>query len=274
MTTLRVGSLVPGAVWTAVTWCMLSGAAALAGDPVSALEYKTAAPVRPLKQAVFTRQLGKFREPLDPTTEFRPGETICLSLQFHGRIKTGTVAFKAYYRDELLAEATVDLSKGGAILPIGDTCTFLKVAQEQPFPISARYRVEVTLDDKPLGAFPFKIVPPADAIPSKLLKAALAKGRDAHFGPVEPGTTFVTTQKVYLVVRADLGTRSALQVNWFSGDQCIEAARRTMTAKENSADIGFAFSCMPDGGWKQGPQRAVLTIDDREVGRYEFTIAK
>ncbi len=63
----------------------------------------------------------------------------------------------------------------------------------------------------------FAVVPPPDAMPSRLIEATLAKGVEETpetYEPMEPTTTFSPDDAVYVVGVADLGKYSRLEVNW------------------------------------------------------------
>jgi hypothetical protein len=227
-------------------------------------------------EAVFAHGLGEQMEPVNPGADFGSGETVYLSLKVKGRPKEGSVTAQFYWHDFLIAEATVDLAdaNSGVLFSIGeDTYAGYTLTHEQPFPLSDQYRAEVFYGDQPLGSYPFRVVPPAEAIPSQIQQVTLARGTDENYNPVDPATTFAVDDTVNLVGRGDLGLDTWLQADWYLDGQLDEAGTRSLTLTENAADTGFAFSYLPEGGWPAGEHFVVLTMNDQEVGRYSFTVS-
>jgi hypothetical protein len=226
-------------------------------------------------EAVFTHGLGEQMEPVNPGANFGSGETVYLSLKIKGRPKEGSVTAQFYWHDMFIAEATVDLAdaNSGVLFSIGeDTYAGYTLTHAQPFPLSDQYRAEVFFGDQPLGSYPFRVVPPAEAIPSQIRQVTLARGTDENYNPVDPATTFALDDTVNLVGRGDLGLDTWLQADWYVNGQLDEAGTRSLTLTENAPDTGFAFSYLPEGGWPAGEHFVVLTMNDREVDRYAFTV--
>src|SRR5205085_1738284 len=124
---------------------------------------------------------------------FAPSETVCLSLKFKGRPSKGSVGVKFYLADHLITEARVDLStvNSGVVFSIGQsTFAGFTLKPTKPFPVSDKYRADATFDGQPIGSYKFKVVPPADAIASKIIEAKLASSVDKARNPVGPTTTF------------------------------------------------------------------------------------
>lgn len=228
-----------------------------------------------LRDATFARGLSEEMQPVDPTTDFAPDETIHLSLRISGRPEEGVVTARFYWRDSFIAEAGVDLADVNSelIFSIGeDTYAGYILTHEDPFPVSDRYRAEVFYGDQPLGEYAFRVVPPEGAIPSQVSEVTLALGADENYVPIEPTGTFAFDQTVYLVGGGDLGLATWLQADWYISGELDEAGTRSLSLEENAPDVGFAFSYLPDGGWPPGEHFVVLTMNDQEVGRYSFTV--
>ena len=131
-----------------------------------------------LLEVTFTHGLGEDMEPLDPGADFAPDETVYLSLKVKGRPKTGIFAVRFHWRDELIADASVDLAdvNSGVIFSIGEnTYVGYTLTHENPFPVGAGYRAEVFFDDEPLGSHPFRVNPPSEAIPSEVKEVTTAR---------------------------------------------------------------------------------------------------
>jgi len=236
---------------------------------------KQRAVVPRVDNATFTKSLGEDMTPRGSTTEFYPQERVNLSVAFKGRPRQGVVKASFFYHDHQIAEAQTDfaLANSGLIFSVGSsTYVGFWLAHDAPLAISDAYRVAVTVDDESAGEYPFKVVPPPGAIPSKIRAAALAKGVTPEQAPIEETTSFSVPDLVHLVGRADLGEQSWIEVNWYANDQLIETATRNLTATKNTADTTFFFTARPEGGWPTGHHKAVLTLDDREAGTYQFTV--
>jgi hypothetical protein len=225
-------------------------------------------------EAVFAHGLSEQMQPVDPGDSFAPDETVYLSVRIKGRPTSGKVTASFYLGDTTIADATVDLAdaNSGLLFSIGeDTYAGYTLSHTDPFPLSEHYRADLYYEDQPLGSASFRVVPPADAIPSQVIEAVLAKGADENYTPIEPTTEFAYDEAVYLVGAADLGVTSWLQVEWYVGGERDDAGTRSITAQENLEDTGFSFYYLPEGGWPAGEHEVVLILNDEEVGRYSFT---
>jgi hypothetical protein len=230
-----------------------------------------------VKEVTFAHGLSEEMQPVDPGSDFDPTETIYLSVRLKGRPKEGVVAARFFWGEDFIAEAEVDLSdvNSGLIFSIGeDTYVGYTLTHETPFPVSGGYRAEVFYNEEALGSYDFRVVPPAEAIPTEITSVTLAKGADENYDPIDPATTFTTGEAVYLVGHGDLGLATWLQADWYVDGQLDEAGTRNFSLEENVADVGFAFSYLPEGGWTAGEHFVVLTVNGEEIGRYTFTITE
>jgi hypothetical protein len=226
-------------------------------------------------EATFAHGLSEEMGPVDPGADFAPDETVYLSVKIKGRPEAGLVKADFYLGDTFIVEGSVDLAdvNSGVIFSIGeDTYAGFEFTHTEPIPISDNYRAELFYDGVPLGGAPFRVVPPAEAIPSQITQVMLAKGTDADYNPVEPGTIFSTDQEVYLVGRGDLGLATWIEAQWYVNGQLDDAGTRSLTLEGNYQDVPFSFSFVPEGGWPLGEHWVVLTMNDQEVGRYTFTV--
>ncbi|MEN9934098.1 MAG: hypothetical protein RLZZ387_677 [Chloroflexota bacterium] len=229
-----------------------------------------------LVNATFARQLGESQEPVDPTEEFYPDEIIYLSLEFEGRPKEGVVASEFFWGEDSIASAEVNFAdaNSGVIFSIGEsTFVSFNLTHETPLPISGNYRVEAMLDGEPLGTYTFAVVPPEDALKTKVSEVTLAKNVDENYNPIDPTTEFAQDEAVYLVGSGDLGQHSWLRVNWYVNGELDDVGTRDLGPfEENLEDAGFSFNFLPEGGWPEGEHEAVLIVNDEEVERYAFTV--
>jgi len=228
-----------------------------------------------LKKATYAHALEENQSPKDTAEFFYPDETIYLSLELKGRPKSGGVTGKFFFKEELIAEATVDVAEvnEGVLFSFGqNTFVGLNLKPTRPLPIGAHYRTEVSFAGKSLGSYPFKVAPPKGAIPSLFKSAALAKGVDEKKKPMNPTRDFTQLDKVVLAGVADLGLGSALEVEWLVNGKPDDAGTKSFVMEENKKDVPFYFSYVPAKGWPVGSPEVVLTIDGKEVSREKFTV--
>ncbi len=228
-----------------------------------------------LKKATFTHGLKEDQSPKDTAEFFRDDETVYLSIELKGRPKTGIVAAKFLFRDDVLADAKVDVAtvNEGVIFSFGqNTFVGFNITHKEPLPVGDCYVADVTFNDQPLGKFPFKVAPPKDAIPSKIQRVTLAKGVDEEQRAVDEAREFAGTEKVVLVGVANLGLSSWLEASWKVGGKVDDAGTRSFTIKENKADVPFSFSFVPAGGWPAGTHEVSLVLDGKEVANEKFTV--
>lgn len=227
-------------------------------------------------RASFAERLGKNQEPIDRTDAFEPMQPINLSLMFKGR-PVGVVTGEFYFHDQLISDATIDMAKmnaGKAATAGQNTYVGFTLTPDQALPISANgYRVDVFLDDKPLDTFTFSVVPPAGALPTRIVNAELAAGSTKDYQPIDPTTTFTPTQPVYLVGEGDFGTHSWMEVRWFEDGELKDEGTRSITLEEDKEAAGFNFFFLPEGGWKEGEHEVALIVNDEEVSRFPFTVS-
>ena len=251
-------------------------ATAKAPQPTAAAKKPTqpAAGIQVLR-ATFAHGLDEEMRPKDPGANFHPDETVYLSLEIKGRPKKGIVTARFYWHDQFIAKADVDLSSvnSGVLFSVGEnTYAGYTLTHKKSLPISNSYHATVLYNDQHLGDYPFHVVPSAKAIATKVGAVTLARGADANYNPVNPTTTFHSTDAVYLVGRGDWGLGTWLQAEWYVNGKLDKTGTRSLTLKENAPDTGFDFSYLPKGGWPVGEHYVVLIVNDKEVGRYTFTV--
>lgn len=223
---------------------------------------------------VFARGLSEEMQPQDPGTDFLSDETVHLSIKIKGRPKKGEVTAQFYWHDRLIAEANVDLGdvNSGVLFSIGTDTYAGYTLTHDPFPLSDAYHATVLVNGEPVGDYPFRVVPPADAIPTKITDVTLARDVDESFNPIEPATTFAPNDVVYLVGRGDLGKDTWIQAEWYVNGELDADGTRSLTLQENAADTPFSFSFLPADGWPTGEHSVVLIVNDEEIGRYTFSV--
>jgi hypothetical protein len=243
-------------------------------DPTAEVVQPPAATGVEILEATFAHGLGEEMQPIDPGSEFSPGETVNLSLKIKGRPKEGVVTARFFWYDSPITEASVDLAdaNSGLLFSFGeDTYVGYSLIPDQPFPLSDQYSALVLFNDESVGVYSFSIVPPPDAIPSTVSSVTLAQGATANYDPIGPATEFSSTEEVFLVGEGDLGIATWLQADLYINGEPYEEGTRSLTLEENIPGAGFVFSFLPEGGWPEGEHFVVLTMNDQEVGRYTFT---
>lgn len=226
-------------------------------------------------EATYAHGLSEEMQPLNPGADFGSAETVYLSLKIKGRPQQGLVSARFYWHEDLIAEAAVDLAdtNSGLLFSFGeDTYVGYTLTHDEPFPLSDQYRAEVLFNGQPLGTYPFRVVPPPEAILSQVTQVTLARGADENYNPIEPTTAFAFDEEVYLVGQGDLGLGTWLQAEWYVNGQLDPSGTRHLPMDENIPGAGFIFSFLPEGGWPAGEHFAVLTMNDQEVGRYALTV--
>ncbi|MCF7789058.1 MAG: hypothetical protein K9N47_23240 [Prosthecobacter sp.] len=228
-----------------------------------------------LKKATYCHGFKEDQSPKDVAEFFNQGEAVFLSIQLKGRPKSGVVRAEFMFRDDQIAEAKVDVAtvNEGVIFSFGeDTFVGFDIKPKEALPVGACYLTKVTFDGKPLGEFPFRIAPPKDAIPSKLVKAALAKGADEDHKPVNETHEFDGLEKAFLTGVGSLGVASWLEATWMVNGKVDDDGTRSFTMEENKENVPFHFAFIPAGGWPAGTHEVSLQLNGQEVVHEKFTV--
>ncbi len=226
--------------------------------------------------ATYAKELTSNMQAQNPTTEFLPHEKVNLSVAFAGRPRSGVVKAQFSHRDSPIAEASVDFSsqanKGLFFSIGGKTYVGFWLTHENPLLVGSGYKTDIFVNGNPAGSYPFKISPPADAVPSKVHTATLAQGMTAERLPIGPSTTFGPTDTVHLLGRLDLGRMSWVEVSWYINGQTNQNLIKSLTAHKNISNEPYFFTALPPGGWPPGQHKAVLVLDGTTLGEYPFTV--
>jgi hypothetical protein len=210
------------------------------------------------------------------TSEFLPTDQVCLSLTIAGRPASGNIHVRVFFRGEQLTESSVDLAStnSGILYSFGqDTTAGFTMTYDRLLPVSASYRFEVSFDGRPLGVYPFRVVPPPGATPARFINGVLARGSTADYQPVEPTSVFRTTDQVHVVLRVDFGVATWIEPNWFVNGTLVQThGAGIFTSNGNATNTGFDAYYLPTGGWPPGQHQVAFVMNDAEVARYAFTI--
>lgn len=120
------------------------------------------AEVKPsVKSVTFAEKLNESYQAVNPKTQFKPTDTIYVSVDIAGRPKTGILNGKFYYGEQFITEATLDFSSinSGVLFSIGeDTFAGFTLSPTQAWPVSKDYRLELYLDNVKVGNYPFEVI--------------------------------------------------------------------------------------------------------------------
>jgi hypothetical protein len=114
-----------------------------------------------IKSVTLAGNLDENFQPVNPSTQFQPTDTIYVSVDVAGTPKTGTLNGKFYYGDQLISEAALDFSSvnQGIIISIGeDTFAGFNLAPSQPWPVDTGYRFELTVNGSKVGDYPYQVI--------------------------------------------------------------------------------------------------------------------
>lgn len=114
-----------------------------------------------VKDVVFSKSLGEYMEPAEPTESFLPLEPINASVVIDGRPKSGIVTGNFYYGDQFIAGMDIDIAEvnSGVLFSVGeDTYVGFTLSHDDPFPVSDAYFFEVLTNGEKLGDFSFSVV--------------------------------------------------------------------------------------------------------------------
>jgi len=114
-----------------------------------------------IKSVTLAENLNENYQPVNPKTQFRPTDTIYVSVDVAGRPKVGTLNGKFYYGDQLISEATLDFASvnQGVVMSLGeDTFAGFNLAPSQPWPVDTGYRFELHVNGAKFGDYPYQVV--------------------------------------------------------------------------------------------------------------------
>ena len=112
-------------------------------------------------EVVVAKGLGDNMQPVNPSTTFLPAEPISVSVKLNGRPKKGTVEAKFFYGDQFIAGNVVDVASAnsGVVFSVGEnTYAGFTLGHDQPYPVSDKFFVQIFIDGKEFGKYPFAIV--------------------------------------------------------------------------------------------------------------------
>ncbi len=232
-----------------------------------------------IASVVFARELDDQWNPVGgPVTEFRADETtVWARVTIRGRPRTGTITARWMWRDLEQATADFDLAdvNGGVFFSFGQD-TFVKAYMTvRQLYIGDGHHLVLMQGDVELGDYPFRVVPPEGARPSRFAAAALYRAFDEQSGPSDPTSTFAPTDDVIVAGQLALGNRSWFDARFTVNGTVDNALTMEAIGSAEGGDLGnFHFRrSPPSGGWPPGSHRVELILDDQVVATYDFTVA-
>lgn len=207
-----------------------------------------------IKSTVLCRALANDGSPVDIVEAYRPPDIFCLSLEMEGSPRHGDVTTTWFFRNrylENLREPTVGKETGH----LG-----FRLAPVNLWEIGD-YRVEVFIAGDRAQTVHFTVRPPEDAIPSQVTEAVLASRVDDQGRPVDSRSSFVPSDRVRCVVRADLGAYSKIEVQWYAGDRLLEYPHQSHTVSTNIEDSYYDFPLSAREELVPGEYRADVYVD-------------
>lgn len=226
-----------------------------------------------ISKATFAREITKDFKAKGSTTKFVGTETVFLLLRVKGRPKSGKVEATWNFRGAPIDSAEVELSSvnKGLLFSFGED-TYVKFnftpGPKQALPIGTSYVVTVTTDGKPAGTYPFEVIAPAAAIPSKIVKTMLSKSETPT-----ATSTFSPAETVYLLFTGDFGVGTWVEAQWTISGKGLPDGTRSLTLDENKKAVDGNFSLLPPGGWPKGKHSVTLFMNDRKIVTSSFTVA-
>jgi hypothetical protein len=114
-----------------------------------------------VKNVTFAQSLNENYQPVNPTTKFKPTDTVYVSIDIAGRPKTGILNAKFYIGDQFIAEGNLDFSSvnQGVLFSVGeDTFGGFWLTPSHPLPVGNTYTLQVFINGEKLGDYPFEVV--------------------------------------------------------------------------------------------------------------------
>lgn len=256
--------------------------AALASGPHSTL--LSAETKLRITQAIFAKSLTPHQEAEQPVPTDAAGKAsfdtnakkICISLLLTNLPNKGRLVFEVLQQNESQAKAVlVDFAnvpqavreKPSVWLGSFWEPTVRLISENYLFLFY--YQADEQSPQQLLGRYGFRIVPPADAIPSRIESVVVAAGETATHDAVPAPAAFALDQPVYLVMKGDLGTGSHLGFQWDRGGPKMSFS---IPVVKNQKDNKFSVYFLPDGGWSPGSHEVTVFLNDQIVDRYFFKV--
>ncbi|MBM3187260.1 MAG: hypothetical protein FJZ90_00880 [Chloroflexi bacterium] len=246
-------------------------------------------PAPVIVEATFAKGLSDQMQPVEPTDEFTPEETVYLSIKLQGNPSKGVVSVRYTYKDQELTTVSLDLAQvrkeQGTLFVIGgNTLLGYTLTHEEPFPPGDEYAAEVSVNGTPVATYSYKVVGPpvAEAVPAEVVEATFAKGLGPNMEPVDPTSAFPPEGPIHLSVKLrGVPNEGLISARFVYGAQEITTTSLDLAEwyEQKGADLPpgsnmyVGFTLRPDRPFPGSDDyRAEVSLDGSLVGSYAFSI--
>jgi len=212
---------------------------------------------------VVATALDKDYKAVSTTETYTPTQTFHLSVQVSNLEKGSTLLAKWYQGDELFKEYPYTSDKAGSGY-VG-----FSLNPKKTWPIGA-YKAEVYLGDELAQTVQFSVVPPNDAVPSRITQVTLARGMDDKLTPIDPTITFQEADTVNAVIAGDFGIYSQVRCEWYLNGELSKETITTITMQENASKTAVACKLKPP--LPAGTQQVKVYLDGNVARALDFAV--
>ncbi len=215
-------------------------------------------------EVVTAKSLDADYKPVDPTSSYQPGDTFYHSVQVMN-LKAGSTVKVQYKLDgELYKESSVTADKDGS----GYYGFTLESVSGH---IPGNYTAEVYLDDTLAKTVSFTVEGDTTA---KIVSVVTAKNLDSNYEPVDPTSTYQTTDTLYVSVKVrNVKPGMEIKLVYTFGKQTED---QTITTNSLAGEGNFGFQLSPPAtGYPEGDFTVEAFLDGTSAGEpVSFTITK
>ena len=114
-----------------------------------------------IRSVTLAGDLNENFQALNPGTQFYPSDKIFVSVNIAGQPNTGMLNGKFYLDNQLISEATLDLSTvgQGVFFSVGeDTYAGFSLMPSEPWPVGSGYRFELFVNGAKFGDYPYTVI--------------------------------------------------------------------------------------------------------------------
>lgn len=210
-----------------------------------------------------------------PATEFHANDTVVLAkIRVAGRPREGGIRTRWMWRDREIATADIALGQvnAGVFWSVGQDTAIRANLNVPMLYVGEGYRLEIFGPAGMIGSFPFRVVPPEGARPSRFVRAEMFKS-DPRQGQASPTRAFRPDDSVIVATQVALGHGS-----WFDARVTVNGEVRNELTTEiigppDGGEVGNAFFTIdPPTPWPTGQHRVDLILDEQEVAHFDFTV--
>jgi hypothetical protein len=215
-------------------------------------------------EVVTAKSLDENYKPVDVTSSYQSEDTFYHSVQVKNLTAGSTVKIKYKLDGESYKESTVTAEEGGSGY-------YGFILESDSGYVPGNYTVEVYLDNVLAKTISFTVEGNGQA---EILDVVLAEDLDAEFKPVNPTTTYKTTDTITISVQIkNVKTGLEIKLIYTFGDQ-TEEQMITTTAIAREGNFGFELN-PPASGYPVGEFTVEAFLDGVSAGDpVSFTITE